>query len=243
MRNISLFAVLSFICFSSTASVVLNSTRVIFPSESKSVSVQLVNKSKNTHLVQSWIDDGRAEAKPEELNTPFMISPPVVKINANDGQTLRISKNTLSEALPKDRESLFWLNVIDVPPEPENAADNGNYLQVAIRNRIKLFWRPASLKISADKISDLVSLKRSENGKLCADNPTPYYVTVSQVMKWDGKSRTVQNNIKGNLLDGAMTLSPFSCQPINKMPATPGKYQMVHVDDYGSRVPFVVEYK
>lgn len=44
----------------------------------------------------------------------------------------------------RDRESVFYLNVLDIPPRPEFGekkadAGNVNYLQLAVRSRIKLF--------------------------------------------------------------------------------------------------------
>lgn len=43
------------------ASVVVNRTRVIYQEGAKETSFQLLNKSKTTHLVQAWIDNGDAE--------------------------------------------------------------------------------------------------------------------------------------------------------------------------------------
>ena len=73
------------------ASVVINQTRVIYPAAAKFVSVQLVNDSDKTHLVQSWLDEGDASAAPEKVKVPFSLMPPVVKMEAHSGQTLKPS--------------------------------------------------------------------------------------------------------------------------------------------------------
>lgn len=53
---------------------------------------------------------------------------------------------TASSALPKDRESVFWFNVLEVPPKPDAAkAANQSLLQLASCTRIKLFYRPEGL--------------------------------------------------------------------------------------------------
>ena len=53
-----------------------------------------------------------------------------------------------------DRQGVsFYLNVLDIPAKPENkdsgsAEVNNNYLQLAVRSRIKFFFRPDDLKIT-----------------------------------------------------------------------------------------------
>lgn len=72
---------------------------------------------------------------------PFTGMPAVVKINSGEGQALKVAAHNAA-ALPTDRESVLWLNVLDVPPLPRNNDDGANYLQVALRSRIKLLYRP-----------------------------------------------------------------------------------------------------
>lgn len=224
-----------------SASVIINQTRVIYPSNANNVTVQLLNKSRTVHLVQSWIDDGNPEARPEDIRVPLLVTPPVVKINANGGQSLKISVAGSTEKLPKDRESVFYLNVLDVPPMPDNK--DANYMQVALRNRIKLFWRPNGLALSQKDIPEHVSLSKSKEGKSCINNNTPYYLTIVQIMRWDGKSTSVQTGVPSdNFLKKAAFIPPYTCvTPENTGGILKsGKYQFVRMDDYGSKVPFIV---
>ncbi len=73
---------------------------------------------------------------------PFIVLPPIVRIEPGKGQSWRLVFN--GSRLPQDRESLFWFNLLDIPPEPKNGKTD-NYLQLAIRSRIKLFYRPAGV--------------------------------------------------------------------------------------------------
>lgn len=57
----------------------------------------------------------------------------------------------LPNTLPQDRESLFYLNVIDIPPD--NPARSGNLLKLAMQNRIKLFYRPQGIAALDEKPS------------------------------------------------------------------------------------------
>src|SRR5690606_20062113 len=51
------------------------------------------------------------------------------------------------QGLPGDRESLFWINIQEIPPRSEAA----NALQVAIRTRIQLLYRPPGLQTTLDE--------------------------------------------------------------------------------------------
>nr|EEE1923882.1 fimbria/pilus periplasmic chaperone [Salmonella enterica subsp. diarizonae] len=115
------------------------------------------------------------------------ITPPVSRIEPGTGQTLRIMYT--GEPLPRDRESVFYLNVLDIPPRPEfggKKADVGNvnYLQLAVRSRIKLFFRPATLNQSVADAARQVTWSRVNRGNqtfLRADNQTPYFVTYKKI--------------------------------------------------------------
>lgn len=147
IRNFLCFSILMALCASTYASVVLNNTRVIFPAQAKKVTVPLTNHSSKPVLVQSWLDNGDAASDPALTATPFIIIPPVTRIDGGKSQTLRLLAINTS-ALPRDKESVFWLNVLDVPVKP--AAEDKNRLQVALRSRVKLFFGlrncPAPLK-------------------------------------------------------------------------------------------------
>lgn len=114
-------------------------TRVIYPAQKKEITVQLMNEGDRSALVQSWIDDGDASLPPEKIHVPFVLTPPVVHVSKGEGQQLKIKQ--LPNTLPKDRESLFFLNVLDIPPNSEK--DEGkNLIKFAMQNRIKLIYRP-----------------------------------------------------------------------------------------------------
>lgn len=124
------------------SNIVLGGTRVIYPATEREVTLRLTNEGSQPALVQAWIDDGNLDSNPDEADAPFMITPPLARINPRMGQTLRIAYVPPSNTAA-DRESVFWLNVLDVPPLP--SAQVANHMQLAFRSRIKLFLRPAGL--------------------------------------------------------------------------------------------------
>lgn len=99
-----------------TANIVINGTRLIYHEENDSITVQLNNNSQTSSLAQSWTDDGDINATPENSSSPFYVYPPIVKIDGMQGQQLKIKKN--NEKLPDDRESVFYLSVLDIPATP-----------------------------------------------------------------------------------------------------------------------------
>jgi chaperone protein EcpD len=184
----ALGAVAVALCFAAPAahaSVVIAGTRVIFNAAEGETTVRLTNDNTRPALVEAWIDDGNANSTPDTAHTPFLITPPLFRMDANKDQSLRILYVQGAQPLPTDRESVFWLNVLEVPPKPTGPQFAGkNYLQFAIRTRIKLFYRPAKLPGDVLKAPDQLTFKAAASGRnvtLVAHNPTPYYITISSV--------------------------------------------------------------
>lgn len=124
------------------AGIVIYGTRIIYPAENKEVMVQLMNQGNRSSLVQAWIDDGDTSLPPEKIQVPFMLTPPVAKVGANSGQQIKI--RIMPNRLPTNKESIFYLNILDIPPNsPEDEGKNA--LKFAMQNRIKLFYRPVGV--------------------------------------------------------------------------------------------------
>ncbi|WP_447878353.1 fimbria/pilus periplasmic chaperone, partial [Serratia fonticola] len=152
-HQICTLAALALFSTHALASVVISGTRVIYPSDAKEVSVKISNVGPSPVLLQSWIDSGDANAKPSAIKVPFVLTPPMNRVEAGKGQTLRISY--AGGTLPMDKESVFWLNVLEVPAKSQAKTDE-NKLQMAFRTRIKLFYRPASLEGNANDAAKAV---------------------------------------------------------------------------------------
>ncbi|WGS46917.1 fimbria/pilus periplasmic chaperone [Burkholderia sp. JSH-S8] len=176
-------AVVSYISLAH-AGVVVMGTRVIYPSDEREVSVKLSNQGKSPALVKVWIDNGDEREIPENISAPFTLTPPIFRLDPQNGQTLRLSY-VEGEGLAGDKESMFWLNVLEVPPKPK--ADRGaNYIHLAYRTRIKLFFRPANLKgEAAEAPANIVWTVKLDGGDkgyaLKAENPSPYFVNFRDI--------------------------------------------------------------
>lgn len=177
-KSINFVAALLLTCVFSApalASVTIIGTRVIYPASEKEVTVRLDNRSERPALVQAWIDNGDPNQPLNKIDVPFVLLPPVFRMESNKGQTLRIVYT--GSNLPTDKESIFWLNVLDIPPR-DKSLTNKNQLQMAIRSRIKLFYRPATLntKDAATAATQLTWRKGNKSNQLTAINNSPYYI-------------------------------------------------------------------
>jgi chaperone protein EcpD len=219
---------------SAQSSVTIGGTRVVYPLEQREVTVKLDNDSHTPSLVQVWMDDGNPDAKPGEVKVPFVITPPIFRMDPAKAQTLRVMYS--GEALPQDRESVYWLNVLDIPPKANGATDV-NSLQMAYRTRIKVFVRPAKLPGKPEDAPAQLSwrIAASPDGKgqaVSVSNPTPYYVSFSEVDVESG-GHTFKNEQGGMVAPRASVVLPIA--KMNAVPAG-AKVHYTAISDYGGAI-------
>ncbi len=219
---------------SSIADIVISGTRVIYKSDQKSVNVRLENKGNNPLLVQSWLDTGDDNAEPGSITVPFTATPPVSRIDAKRGQTIKLMY-TASTSLPKDRESVFWFNVLEVPPKPDaEKVANQSLLQLAFRTRIKLFYRPDGLKGNPSEAP--LALKWSWSGSegkasLRVANPTPYYVSFSSGdLEASGKRYPIDVKMIAAFSDEVMKVTGLNGK------ANSAKVHFYAINDFGGAI-------
>lgn len=189
------FAIAAFTTLQANADIVISGTRIVYPQSSKDVIVNLDNRGNKPLLVQTWLDDGRDGTDPQELKLPFVITPPVSRIDPQKGQSVRITY--MGNTLPQDRESLFWFNVLEIPPKSKaKEGESLNQLQLAFRTRIKLFFRPDGLKGTrrCSHTSKMVTEKEGNTVVLFAQNDSPYNVSISgATFNANGKNYNVES--------------------------------------------------
>ncbi|NLS56144.1 fimbrial biogenesis chaperone [Hafnia alvei] len=153
--------------------VVLSATRVVYDASNKETSVSIKNKNIDQYfLVQSWIDDNTGNKK-----VPFAITPPLFRLGADKLNMLRIVKT--SGNLPDDKESVFYINVKAIPPVPDDSVTQ-NTLQVAIKTRIKLFYRPKGLQGKPEDAYQQLQWSIQGND-LVVKNPSQYSVSFNEI--------------------------------------------------------------
>lgn len=218
------------------AGIVINSTRVIYPEGKNEVTVRLESQNEHSSLVQSWIDNGNKNEEIKNIKVPFILLPPVTRIEPHQGQTLRISYLSEGFTLPADRESVFWLNVLDIPPKSSGNAEN--LLQMAIRTRIKIFFRPASLESlspaeAAEKLTWHV-VKSKKSIMLEAENNSPFHISITSIEATSGGQRV---SAEGQMI------APYAKATY----VFPGKrfnlqtFKYIYINDYGASIPIEKE--
>ncbi len=215
----------------SHAEIVLHGTRVIYPSDAREVTLQLSNNGNKPALVQAWIDEGDPKSTPDQSKVPFMITPPISRVEAAKSQSLRITALPNAKQLNQKQETVLWLNVLDIPPRPTAKGEEtipDNFLQLAIRSRIKFFYRPASIKSDANTAAEKLQWRKSGQ-KLVIKNPTPFHITMTAIYQFDGNKRV-------DLLPQGLMLSPFSEDQVQLKTTNTAKMSFVNVNDYGGRV-------
>lgn len=183
MKNLLLLILFS-LCFPASGGVLINGTRIIYSEASRSGSISIENpEASRAYLIQSWVDRGDSGKTKD-----FIITPPLLRMDAGDKTELKIVR--VGE-LPKDRESLFWLNIRAIPSAKKSHTNN---LQIAVKSRMKLFYRPLGMPESPTE-----SVKKLEahysNGSIVVKNPTPFHV-VFYSFAVDGKEIKTADMIK-----------------------------------------------
>lgn len=209
--------------------IIVNGTRFIYSEDAAEITIQMTNTGNSPSLAQVWLDEGDASKLPEEITTPFIISPPIARVDAKNGQSLRIKKASDKHIAATDRESLWWLNILDIPSvDKSQATENAAMLNLAIRSRFKFFWRPIGLGDRQNAESKMEFIANAKGITLV--NPTPFFITVADIVTASGN---------GLLKEGIM-VAPKSRTDVNaKQKIKPGEpVTLQAISDYGSVVEF-----
>lgn len=164
------------------ASISLSGTRLILPEKQQEASL-IVRNDASPVLIQSWLE---THSENDQAELPFAITPPLAKIAPNGQQVMRVLYAGGDKQLPTDRETVIWLNVQEIP----QATNNDNQLQIAIRQRIKLFFRPAGLSGSPAQAPAALqwSVSNAKGAPMIEiHNPSAYHVSMSTLSTTQGE--------------------------------------------------------
>lgn len=196
------------------AGVVVGGIRVIYHGEKKESSLRIENPEKTPYLIQSWVEATDGGAK----KAPFVITPPLFRLDAEQKNILRIVQ---AGSLPQNQESLFWLNIKSIP----YVAKTENALQVAIKTRMKLIYRPAALKSTPEAQTQALTWQRAGNN-IQVTNPTDYYMNFNAI------------SVNGKALENVTFVAPHASA---QFPApgsqSSGKVSWKLINDFGVTGP------
>ncbi len=172
MRKSIFIASLLVMTTAAHAGVIIEGTRLIYQGDKKEASLGISNPDNLDYLVQSWVES----ADNARDKGPFLITPPLFRLDGKQDNVLRVVRT--GGTLPTDRESLYWLNIKSIPSTSRE--ESSNTLQIAIKTRIKLIYRPAGMRGKPDEVADKLRWHKQGNS-LVVSNPTPFYMNFQAI--------------------------------------------------------------
>lgn len=158
-----------------SAGPVIGGTRIIYNAEKNEASIAIKNSGNDgVYLIQSWIDAGDGISG---QSVPLVVTPPLFRMEPGDENIMRIIFS--GGKLPTDRESIFWLNVRSIPSSRTDETDD-NKLQVIVKSRIKIFYRPKGLPGEPIESYKQINVKRYADS-FVIENPTPYFISFHNI--------------------------------------------------------------
>lgn len=170
-RNTFLSGLLALFYVSSVyAGVNIGGTRVIYDGGKKEAAIGVSNPDNVPYLIQSWFDNlDNSLGK-----IPFIITPPLYRLDRGQENVMRIVR---AGNVPDNKESMYWLNIKAIPAAEKKA----NSLQIAVKTRIKLIYRPASLKRKDPEDFAQQLLWKISANHISVSNPGNYYMNFNEI--------------------------------------------------------------
>lgn len=183
------------------AGVTAERTRVIVHEGQRETSLALVNQNAYPVVVQTWIDNGDLAVTPDTASAPIMPLPPMFRLEPQQQRSVRLV--TTGQVLAQDRESLYWLNVYEIPPRPSEVLEEGaTRLTITLRTQLKVIYRPRGLSNKAE-LAPSHLVVRVQGRRVQLRNPTPFFISLSHAQIGEGERSIVMD---------APMLAPFSTQ-------------------------------
>ena len=161
----------------------LGASRIIYNPNSRGVSLLVSNMQEYPVLIQ-----GKVYAEDKTTIAPFIITPPLSRLDAQQKSLLRIIRT--GGQFAEDRETLQWLCVSAIPPKDTDvwAQDKSKNtpkdvtlnMEVSANSCIKLLLRPSALKGSVMNAASELQWQRQGN-TLIATNPSAFYINLNSL--------------------------------------------------------------
>lgn len=210
------------VCFCAQASIVTGGTRFIFDSRADSLAITLKNTDTAPWLVKSTVNKTLlwSGAVSTQNDNPFVITPPLFALADGRENTIRIIK--VVDNLPADRESLYELLITAIP----SGKMKNNSVQVALRSRYKLIYRPKDLPGQPEQAYQQIQWQWRQDRSLEINNATPYYVTLTSV------------RVNAHPENAAGVVAPFTRRSVSWCKsASQCNIQWRTLDDVGKELP------
>lgn len=203
----------------SYASIEINKDKFIFIESKNLEIIEIKNNTTNDYFIQSWISH---YDESNETELPFMITPPLFKIEKDENYSLKIFKT--DEIEKKDRETLYRINIKRIPLL-SNSDENKNLLHISMNSVYNLIYRPVSIEKDAKDAYKRIEFLKNKNNEFIVNNPTPYFITLLNV-----------NSEDVVLIEKSKTIPPFKKYNTKKTIKKDGLIKWKTIDQYGVEI-------
>ncbi|EPL9571074.1 fimbrial biogenesis chaperone [Providencia rettgeri] len=191
MQKIATFFILTLVLLASFSLPTKAQNNILFSLQrhtyiegDRSISIGLRNAESTPYLVQASLARLDESSGVKQLNNeetvPFIITPPLHKLEVGTYYDWRVMFSGNSQLLPKDRESVYLAKYLLIPPSQKEAAPNVD-LNVMRSLVFKIYYRPKSLaSLEIKDMEDKLSFRR-DGELLIVKNNSPLYLVFDKV--------------------------------------------------------------
>ncbi|MEQ4986603.1 molecular chaperone [Proteus sp. fly-1089] len=187
--KLTILSIFSILPIYGYTSIEINKDKFIFIESKNQEIIEIKNNTNSEYFIQSWISY-YDENNDDEL--PFMITPPLFKIEKDENYSLKIFK--IDEIKEKDRETIYRINIKRIPVLSDSD-ENENLLHISMNSIYNLIYRPISIEENAKDAYNKIEFLKNKNNEFIIKNPTPYFITLLNVSCNDvlliNKSKTI----------------------------------------------------
>ncbi|CAM4363947.1 MULTISPECIES: fimbrial biogenesis chaperone [Lelliottia] len=195
--------------------VTLSRTRIILGDDRRAAPLGIRNSATHPWLVQVRVLTANGQDAPL-----LIVLPPLLRLEAGSSAQVRIMAAGDLSVLPSDRESVWYVHALMVPPSSSFDAEDTASFRVGMESIIKLFWRPSVLREPDDKVFRQVRFSgRGEKIRAC--NLTRYYLSLGSL---------AFNGVRVDLNRQPSMLAPLGCEDFA---GTGKKVSWSMINDFG----------
>jgi len=222
---------LFFLTIHVNAGIMPSQSRVIYHAQDKEQTLMLVNTNDYPVVVQNWIDKG--EGTPEAQDIPFVSVAPIFRLEALDVKGIKIIYN--HAPLPQDVESLYWLNIYEIPPEKKDVNPENSVL-VTMNTQIKLLYRPKGVTQIPEEAIKQVTCRKQTPVVIECNNPSAIHLSVVDIKI--SSERGKMQNASGS--DFMLTPKSKKSFTFNDSVGNPQKITLAYINDSGEAVNYEI---
>lgn len=216
--KLTILSIFSILPIYGYTSIEINKDKFIFIESNNQEIIEIKNNTDSDYFIQSWISYYDENNNDE---SPFMITPPLFKIEKDENYSLKIFK--IDEIEKKDRETLYRINIKRIPVLSDSD-ESKNLLHISMNSVYNLIYRPISIEENAKDAYNKIEFLKNKNNEFIIKNPTPYFITLLNVSCNDvlliNKSKTIppfkkyntKNKIKKDGLIKWKTIDQFGVE-------------------------------